>query len=150
MNRTFVLLKPDAIARQLDKEILAFFTARGLIITRQALVKVKKTTILRHYDEVITRIGKGPFRQYVIKEFVGHTVLVAELQIPRENLIELVRTWVGATDPVLAQKESIRGLYGEDSLLQARNEERMLRNLIHASDSQESVEKEIALWFGDK
>jgi nucleoside-diphosphate kinase len=150
MNRTFVMLKPDAIARQLDKEILDFFTARGLTIARQALVKVKKTTILRHYDEVITRIGKGPFRQYVINEFVGQTVLIAELHSPRENLIELVRTWVGATDPVLAHKESIRGLYGEDSLLQARNEERMLRNLIHASDSKESVDKEIALWFGDK
>lgn len=150
MNRTFILIKPDAMARQLDQQILSFFTQRGLTIARQALVKVKKTTILRHYDEVITRIGKGPFRQYVINEFVGQTVLVAELQSPRENLIELVRTWVGATDPVLAHKESIRGVYGEDSLLQARNEERMLRNLIHASDSKEAVDQEITLWFGDK
>ena len=149
MYNTLILLKPDAMQRQLDQEILTFFTSRGLSIVRQARVKVKKSTILRHYDDVIVRIGKGPFRQYVVKEFVGQTVLVAELESPSPDVIEQVRAWVGATDPVLASKDSIRGMYGEDSLYQARDEERMLRNLIHASDSKESVQKELRLWFGD-
>jgi nucleoside diphosphate kinase len=149
MYNTLILLKPDAMQRQLDQEILTFFTSRGLTIVRQARVKVKKATILRHYEDVIARIGKGPFRQYVIKEFVGQTVLVAELESPSPDVIEQVRAWVGATDPVLASKDSIRGMYGEDSLYQARDEERMLRNLIHASDAKESVQKELRLWFGD-
>jgi nucleoside-diphosphate kinase len=149
MYNTLILLKPDAMQRQLDQDILTFFTSRGLTIVRQARVKVKKATILRHYEEVIARIGKGPFRQYVIKEFVGQTVLVAELESPSPDVIEQVRAWVGATDPVLASKDSIRGMYGEDSLYQARDEERMLRNLIHASDAKESVQKELRLWFGD-
>jgi nucleoside-diphosphate kinase len=149
MYNTLILLKPDAMQRQLDQEILTFFTSRGLSIVRQARVKVKKATILRHYEEVIARIGKGPFRQYVIKEFVGQTVLVAELESPSPDVIEQVRAWVGATDPVLASKDSIRGMYGEDSLYQARDEERMLRNLIHASDAKESVKRELQLWFGD-
>jgi nucleoside diphosphate kinase len=149
MYNTLILLKPDAMQRQLDQDILTFFTSRGLTIVRQARVKVKKATILRHYEEVIARIGKGPFRQYVIKEFVGQTVLVAELESPSPDVIEQVRAWVGATDPVLASKDSIRGMYGEDSLYQARDEERMLRNLIHASDAKESVKKELSLWFGD-
>jgi nucleoside-diphosphate kinase len=149
MYNTLILLKPDAMQRQLDQDILTFFTSRGLTIVRQARVKVKKATILRHYEEVIARIGKGPFRQYVIKEFVGQTVLVAELESPSPDVIEQVRDWVGATDPVLASKDSIRGMYGEDSLYQARDEERMLRNLIHASDAKESVKRELQLWFGD-
>jgi nucleoside-diphosphate kinase len=149
MYNTLILLKPDAMQRQLDQDILTFFTSRGLTIVRQARVKVKKATILRHYEEVIARIGKGPFRQYVIKEFVGQTVLVAELESPSPDVIEQVRAWVGATDPVLASKDSIRGMYGEDSLYQARDEERMLRNLIHASDAKESVKRELQLWFGD-
>jgi nucleoside diphosphate kinase len=149
MYNTLILLKPDAMQRQLDQDILTFFTSRGLTIVRQARVKVKKATILRHYEDVIARIGKGPFRQYVIKEFVGQTVLVAELESPSPDVIEQVRAWVGATDPVLASKDSIRGMYGEDSLYQARDEERMLRNLIHASDAKESVQKELRLWFGD-
>lgn len=149
MYNTLILLKPDAMHRQLDQDILAFFTSKGCTIVRQARIKVKKATILRHYEDVIARIGKGPFRQYVVKEFVGQTVLVAELASPSPDVIEQVRTWVGATDPVLASKESIRGMYGEDSLYQARDEERMLRNLIHASDSKESVKRELQLWFGD-
>lgn len=141
------MIKPDAIKRHLEEIILNQLVQQGFRVVRHRTVKVKRKTILLHYDHVIERIGKGSFRQYICNEFVGNNVIVCILEHENENFISLMKEVVGATDPVLASGESIRGIYGNDSLSQARDEHRMLRNLVHVSDSTTSFIKEINLWF---
>lgn len=141
------MIKPDAIKRHLEEMILNHFVQQGFRVVRHRTVKVKRKTILSHYDHVIERIGKGTFRQYIYNEFVGNNVIVCILEHEDENFISLMKEIVGATDPVLASSDSIRGIYGNDSLSQARDEHRMLRNLVHVSDSTEAFIKEINVWF---
>lgn len=146
-NQTLIILKPDALQRGLQDELLSFFLRKGIRIAKSKKVTVKKKIILRHYEEVIERIGKGPFRDYVVNEFVNQEVFIAILEQDSEGLVLRVRALIGATDPALAAPDSLRGMYGKDSLAQAREEQRMLRNLIHASDSFDSFVREVSLWF---
>jgi nucleoside-diphosphate kinase len=144
---TFLMIKPDAIARDLDQEIKSFFVRQGYQIKRNKKVKVSKTLILAHYDEVIKRIGTSDFKKAVINEFYNQEVEIIELVSKDQDIIQRVREAIGATDPALAKRNTIRGIHGLDSLAKARAENRMLKNLIHASDSAENAAKELKLWF---
>jgi nucleoside-diphosphate kinase len=144
---TFVMLKPDAISRDLEDDIKNFLKRNGLRIKRNKRVKVHQELILKHYEEVIARIGED-FKTQVVSEFIGQEVEILEVVAESEDLVPKVRKLIGATDPAAADRDSIRGIYGIDSMAKARAEKRMLRNLIHASDSNENASKEIELWFG--
>ena len=144
---TFLMIKPDAIARDLDQEIKSFFVRQGYQIKRNKKVKVSKSLILAHYDEVIKRIGTSDFKKAVINEFYNQEVEIIELVSKDQDIIQRVREAIGATDPALAKRNTIRGIHGLDSLAKARAENRMLKNLIHASDSAENAAKELKLWF---
>jgi nucleoside-diphosphate kinase len=144
---TFLMIKPDAIARDLDQEIKSFFMRQGYQIKRNKKVKVSKSLILAHYDEVIKRIGTSDFKKAVINEFYNQEVEIIELVSKDQDIIQRVREAIGATDPALAKRNTIRGIHGLDSLAKARAENRMLKNLIHASDSAENAAKELKLWF---
>jgi nucleoside-diphosphate kinase len=144
---TFILLKPDALKRGLMEDILRFFKSKNFSILRDRIVNVDKPRILDHYQEVIERIGSEDFRQAVLREFVDEEVHVFELGCDRDDVVDWVRDLIGSTDPAAARTDTIRGMYGEDSMAQARLDNRMLRNLIHASDSNENVTKECVLWF---
>ncbi len=147
MKSTFIFLKPDALKRGLKEEILKYFTDRDFHIAREQEVTVDAQTILSHYQEVIERIGSEDFRQGVLREFVNETIVAMELKHTREDVVAWVRDLIGATDPAKARRDTIRGMYGEDSMEQARLDNRMLRNLIHASDSDENAKQELELWF---
>lgn len=147
MKSTFIFLKPDALNRGLKEEILTYFTNRDFHIAREQEVTVDAQTILSHYQEVIERIGSEDFRQGVLREFVDETIVAVELKHQREDVVAWVRDLIGSTDPAKARPDTIRGMYGEDSMEQARLDNRMLRNLIHASDSDENAEQELELWF---
>jgi nucleoside-diphosphate kinase len=147
MNSTFIFLKPDALKRGLKEEILKYFTDRDFHIHREKEVAINAPTILSHYQEVIERIGSEDFRQGVLREFVNETIVAIELTHQRADVVAWVRDLIGATDPAKARPDTIRGMYGEDSMEQARLDNRMLRNLIHASDSDENVKQECKLWF---
>lgn len=144
---TFIILKPDALKRGLKEEILNYFKERDFHVVRENLVKVDEEKILSHYQEVIERIGSEDFRQAVLREFVNEVVHIVEIASEKSDVIAWVRDLIGSTDPAVARPDTIRGLFGEDSLAKARAENRMLRNLIHASDSDENVKKELVLWF---
>ena len=146
-HSTFVMIKPDAMARDLDQEIKNFFIRQGLTIKREKVLKVNKTLILEHYEEVIKRIGTGEFKKAVINEFYNQKVIILELTTKEQDIVPKVRELIGATDPAMAKRNTIRGVHGLDSLSQARAENRMLRNLVHASDSNENAAKELKLWF---
>jgi nucleoside-diphosphate kinase len=145
---TFIMLKPDALQRRLEDAILKMFRDKGIRIVKAKTVLVNEPLILRHYKDVILRVNNPDFPDKIRREFVGKVVRVFELTSESRDVVHDVRVMVGPTDPTLADKETIRGKYGEDSMETAKNENRMLRNLIHASDTEENARREIVLWFG--
>jgi nucleoside-diphosphate kinase len=148
---TFIMFKPDTIERNLTSELLAIFLDHGYKVVRSKEVLVDEKLILKHYEDVIKAVNADYFKNAILKVFVGKKVWVYELSKDMDqDVIHQVREIVGATDPLLADPESIRGRYGNDSKAVAMREKRMLMNLIHASDSKESVEKEMKLWFEHK
>ncbi len=146
---TFIMLKPDAMQRHLEHEILAMFHAKGIDPVKGKTVQVNEPLILKHYAEVIGRVNIPDFPDRIRREFVGKTVRVFEMGSASADLIHEVRELIGVTDPAKAGKETIRGKYAMDSMEDAKTEGRMLRNLIHASDSEEHAKEEIKLWFND-
>ncbi|HEX9415692.1 MAG TPA: nucleoside-diphosphate kinase [Gaiellaceae bacterium] len=133
VERTLVLIKPDAMQRRLAGEILARFEARGLDVRAAKLLQVDRDLAERHYDE---HREKRFFSELV--DFITSAPTLA-LVLEGESAIAIVRTTMGATNPTDATPGSIRG----DLALS------MPDNLVHGSDSAESSEREIGLWFPD-
>jgi len=145
---TFIMFKPDTIERNLTQELVSIFKDHGYNIERSKEVLVDEKLILKHYEDVIKVVNADYFKNAILKVFLGKKVWVYELSKDTDqDVIHQVRELVGATDPLLADPDSIRGCYGNDSKAEAIREKRMLMNLIHASDSKESAEKEMKLWF---
>jgi nucleoside-diphosphate kinase len=132
-ERTLVLIKPDALARGLAGEILERFERRGLTVRAARLVAVDRPLAEEHYAEH----AEKPFFGELV-EFITSAPTLA-LVLEGESAIEVVRTTMGATNPVAAAPGTIRG----DLALA------MPDNLVHGSDSPESATREIALWFPD-
>ena len=146
---TFIMLKPDAIERKLEDQIIQIFLHEGYHIVRKKEVIVSEKLILKHYEEVIEKVNQAYFKDAILKTFVGKKVIALEITKDSAHLVEEVRQLVGVTDPVKANDLSIRGQFRDDSLEVAMKEKRTLRNLIHASDSMENAQIEMTLWFGD-
>jgi nucleoside-diphosphate kinase len=146
--QTFVMIKPDAIERGLASLIIEFFNLHNLRIVRQQTSIVQKETILSHYQEMLERVNKDYLYAACVEEFIHKEVILLVLESDRDDLIAYVRQIIGATDPAKALPDTIRGKYAEDTLQRSIDEKRMLRNLIHASDSPQAVEEEMKLWFG--
>jgi nucleoside-diphosphate kinase len=132
LERTLVLIKPDAMGRALAGEILARFEARGLSVREARLVEVDRPLAEEHYAEH----AEKPFYGELV-EFITSGPTLA-LVLEGESAIGVVRTTMGATNPRDAAPGTIRG----DLALA------MPDNLVHGSDSPESAEREIRLWFG--
>jgi nucleoside-diphosphate kinase len=132
-ERTLVLIKPDAMQRALAGEILARFEQRGLAVRAAKLVQVDRELAGRHYEEH----AEKPFFGELV-EFITSSPTLA-LVLEGESAVTVVRTTMGATNPATAAPGTIRG----DLALA------MPDNLVHGSDSLESAEREIALWFSD-
>jgi nucleoside-diphosphate kinase len=130
-ERTLVLIKPDAVRRALAGEILARFEHRGLEIRAAKLLLVDRALAERHYAEHVEK----PFFGELV-DFITSAPTLA-LVLEGESAISVVRTTMGATNPTNAAPGTIRG----DLALA------MPDNLVHGSDSPESAEREIGLWF---
>ncbi len=131
MNRTLILVKPDAYARGLTGEILTRFERKGLRICALKRMELSHETAERHYAE---HRGK-PFFEPLI-DFITSGPIVA-LILEGDRVIEAARQIIGATDPVDATPGSIRG----DFALETRT------NLVHGSDSAESAARETGIFF---
>ena len=127
-----VLIKPDAMRRQLAGEILARLERRGLTLRDAKLVTVDRGLAERHYAEH----SEKPFFGELV-EFITSGPTLA-LVVEGEGAIAVVRRTMGATNPADSEPGSIRG----DLALS------MPDNLVHGSDSPDSAEREIGLWFG--
>jgi nucleoside-diphosphate kinase len=132
-ERTLVLLKPDAVRRGLVGEVLGRFERKGLTIDAMELRTIDGEAADRHYAEHVERDFYPPLRA-----FITSGPLVA-LVLSGDQAIEVVRTLIGPTDGRKAAPGTIRG----DLSLSNRE------NLVHASDSPESAERELKLWFPD-
>ena len=131
VERTLVLVKPDAVRRSLAGEILTRFEHRGLRIREARLLTVDRGLAERHYAEH----REKPFFGELV-EFITSAPTLA-LVLEGEGAIAVVRTTMGGTNPAEAAPGTIRG----DLALS------MPDNLVHGSDSPESAEREIDLWF---
>ena len=131
MERTLVLIKPDAVQRGLVGRILDRFEQRGLSIRAAKLLTVDRDLAGRHYAEH----SEKPFFGELV-EFITSAPTLA-LVLEGEGAIAVVRTTMGATNPANAAPGTVRG----DLALS------MPDNLVHGSDSPESAEREVALWF---
>ena len=131
-NRTLVLLKPDAVERNLVGEILGRFVAKGLKIAAMELRKLDADTLARHYEE---HKGKGFYADLVAFMSRGPVVALA-LEGP-EDTWEIVRAMMGATNPRTATPGTIRGDLGT----------LFTENLVHGSDSAASAARELEIFF---
>ncbi|MFV2144606.1 MULTISPECIES: nucleoside-diphosphate kinase [Isoptericola] len=134
-ERTLVLVKPDGVRRGLSGEILRRIEAKGYTLTAVELKNASPELLAQHYAE---HEGK-PFYAPLVEFMLSGPVLavVAEGQ----GVIAGFRSLAGATDPTAAAPGTIRGDLGRDWGLKVQ------QNLVHGSDSPESAEREIALWF---
>jgi len=133
VERTLVLIKPDAVERRLAGEILGRIERRGFEVRAAKLMRVSRDLGERHYAEH----REKPFFGELV-EFITSAATWA-LVVEGEGAIATLRKTIGATNPADAEPGSIRG-----DLATA-----MPDNLVHGSDSPESAEREIALWFSD-
>lgn len=131
-ERTLVLLKPDAIQRGLVGEIIARYERKGLRIHAMALRHVDAELAARHYAEHLDQ----PYYP-AVEAFITSGPVVA-LALEGDDAITVVRALHGATNPAQAAPGTVRGDYS----LSTRE------NLVHASDSTQSAQRELALWFG--
>src|SRR5207302_11028919 len=133
IQRTLVILKPDAVQRGIAGEIVARFERRGLRIAALRLAKVDRALAEKHYA-----VHKGKFfYDDLVKVISASPVIAIVLEGP--GAIAVVRAMVGATRPHEAAPGTIRGDYALVGL----------RNLVHASDAPETAASEISLWFPD-
>ncbi|GIE29767.1 nucleoside diphosphate kinase [Actinoplanes italicus] len=130
-ERSLVLIKPDAVRRGLLGEILSRFERKGLIVEALELRTMDASLADAHYAEHVDKAFYPP-----LKDFMTSGPLAA-LVLSGDSVIEVVRAMIGATDGRKAAAGTIRG----DLALSNRE------NLVHASDSPESAERELALWF---
>ena len=133
MDRTLILVKPDAFGRGLTGEILARFERKGLVIVAMKHMTVERDLAEQHYAEHKER----PFFGELV-EFITGGPLVA-LVVEGPNAVAATRRLMGVTNPVEATPGSLRGDY---ALV-------LSENIVHGSDSPESAARELPLYFGD-
>lgn len=172
IEETLVLIKPDGMRRNLIGKIIARFEKEQLKIIGLKLVKADKKLAEKHYTDTDAQIiGMGnktlgttgekksneifgtiepkeiglQLRDWLL-QFIT-SIPVAAMVLEGEEAVQKVRKIAGFTDPSKAEKGTIRGDMGVDSIPKANEERRATENLIHASGSVEEAQQEIALWF---
>ena len=133
MERTLILIKPDAFARNLSGEIIARFERKGLRLVAMNLLTMTRELAAQHYAE---HEGKGFYDELVT--FITSGPLVA-MVLEGEQAVVAARQVIGATDPLKATTGSIRGDFAIE----------VGQNMVHGSDSPESAAREVALFFPD-
>ncbi|GGI39852.1 nucleoside-diphosphate kinase [Mammaliicoccus stepanovicii] len=133
MERTFLMIKPDAVQRNLIGEVVSRIENKGLKLVAAKLFQANEELAKEHYSEHVEK----PFFNGLV-DFITSGPVFA-MVVEGNNVVEVTRTLVGETNPAKAAPGTIRGDYGVD----------LGRNIIHGSDSNESAKREIGLWFND-
>ncbi len=131
IEKSFVLIKPDAVERNLIGKILDCYESNNLKIVAMKLFKVDKSLAEKHYEERKEKVFYDNLIKYITRSPLCAVILEGE------NAVEEVRRINGATDPEKAEEGTIRKLFAVNKT----------ENSVHSSDSKSSAEREIALWF---
>ncbi|MBT4375982.1 nucleoside-diphosphate kinase [archaeon] len=143
MEKTLVLIKPDAMVKKLAGNVISELYNAGLKMIGLKLVNVKRELAEQHYNE---HKGKPFFEkliQHITGELHGNENVIA-IAYEGEDAIQKIRTAAGKTHPEEAEYSTIRGKYGRHV-----SSTDCFENVIHASDSPKSGEREIYLWFDE-
>lgn len=133
MERTFIMVKPDGVQRNLIGEVISRFEAKGFTLVGLKLLSVSRELAEKHYD-----VHKDkPFFNSLVDFIISAPV--AAMVWEGNDVVTSARKLIGATNPISAEPGTIRGDYGVN----------IGRNLIHGSDAVETAQREIALWFSE-
>jgi nucleoside-diphosphate kinase len=133
MERTLILVKPDAFERGLTGEVISRFERKGLKLVALKQMQADEAIANEHYAEH----SEKPFFGELVSFITGGPLVAMVLEGP--NAVKAARQLIGATDPVEADAGSIRGQYGTEVTF----------NLVHGSDSPESAARETKIWFSE-
>ena len=133
LERTLVLVKPDGVQRGISGTIISRLESRGLKIVGMKLFHISKELAMKHYGAH----KEKPFFEGLVNFITSGPVIGIVFEGPRA--VELVRNTMGSTDPLAAQPGTIRGDFGIE----------IGRNLVHGSDSTESAQQEIGIFFSE-
>lgn len=165
VQQTLIIIKPDGVQRGLTDEIIQRYQAAGLKVIKRKDMMAPQDLVKIHYpmnpaylksigektiaagQQVKSALDQGRKVVTWLRKFITSGKVVV-LILEGENAVEVARNTTGFTDPQTAEKGTIRGDLGTDSILKANVEQRPVYNLLHASGSQEEAKKEIELWFG--
>ena len=131
--KTFFMIKPDGVQRNLVGEIISRVEAKGFSITKIKMMTISKDLAEKHYEEHKDK----PFFNDLVS-FITSGPVVA-MQVEGENVVLQIRNLMGATNPSEASPGSIRGDLATE----------LDKNVVHGSDSDESAERELSLFFGN-
>lgn len=133
MEQTFIMIKPDGVQRGLVGEIISRFEKKGFSLKGLKLMTVERPFAEKHYEDLSSKPFFGALIEYIISGPVVAMIWEGK------GIVKTGRTIIGATNPAESAPGTIRGDFAIV----------MGRNIIHGSDSVESAQKEIALWFPD-
>ncbi len=148
IERTLVLLKPDAVQRAFIGEIITRFERAGLKIAGMKLVWVDENFAKKHYREELAQ-RRGEHIRNLMAGFITEGPVVA-IALEGVEAVEVVRKMVGATEPKAAAPGTIRGDYAHTCYSHADAKKTIVKNLIHASSDKNDAKLEIELWFSPK
>jgi nucleoside-diphosphate kinase len=131
LSRTLILIKPDAFRRNLTGELIARFERKGLRLAALKLMQATEEIAHKHYAEHTEK----PFFGELVEFITGGPLVAAVFEGP--NAVQAARQIIGATNPLEAAPGSIRGDFALE----------VTENMVHGSDSDESAEREIGIWF---
>lgn len=131
MEKSLVLIKPDAVERNIIGSIIKLYEENDLKVTDMKMLTVEREVAEKHYANISDR----PFFGEVL-DYITRSPLVA-LVVEGENAISKVRYINGPTNPAEAPKNTVRGMYGMN----------VQENSVHASDSTDNANREISIWF---
>ena len=130
--KTFFMIKPDGVQRNLVGEIISRVEAKGFSITKIKMMTISKDLAEKHYEEHKDK----PFFSDLVSFIISGPVVA--MQVEGENVVLQIRNLMGATNPSESTPGSIRGDLATE----------LDKNVVHGSDSDESAERELSLFFG--
>ena len=134
MERTFVMVKPDGVQRNLVGEVIRRFEAKGFTLVGLKMMQVSRELAEQHYDVHKEKPFFGGLVDFIV------SAPVVAMVWEGEGVVAAARKIIGATNPLTAEPGTIRGDYGIS----------IGRNLIHGSDAIETAQREINLWFTEE
>jgi nucleoside-diphosphate kinase len=163
-QQTLIIIKPDGVERNLIGKIITYYENAGLKVVKLKMMLAERDLIMKHYEEnedYMRAIGQKSkdagnevddileYGRKIVQSLRDYMTAgpVVPMVLEGEDAIALARKVTGFTDPTQADKGTIRGDLGNDSIARANGEGRPTRNLIHASGNPEEAAKEISLWF---